>query len=245
MTSRRLFLGSVAAAGAGAVGVTTLDFSVPVSAQPAAAGPLNREIRKQLKEALGKLQNGRSDGAKQAATIMRVYAATVDDGQLRAALRKTDRSKLLFTEMKHGELAKHAVALGINPAILPPHFVDSVGREAALNRLQREGLSPLMRQLGDVLDDVAVKIQKLEASGRAEMMRIALRQPIPDESDCGDCNQVKAQTEGAQFAFEVICAAMVAFPALAPLCEAAILAYLSFYAAWAACQLYVTICQNW
>jgi hypothetical protein len=244
MASRRLFMGSLAAAGVGAVGgVSLLDF--PAAAQPAASSPLIREMRRQLKQALGKMQNGASDGAKQAATIMRVYAATVDDGQLRAALRKADRSKLLYTEMKHGELAKRAVELGINPAILPQHFVDSVGREAALNRLRAEGLSPLMRQLGDVLDDVAGKLQKLEQSGRAGLMQVALRQPIPDESDCGDCNTLKAQTEGAQFAFEVICVAMVAFPALAPLCEAAALAFFTFYAAWAACQLYVTICQNW
>jgi hypothetical protein len=244
MASRRLFMGSLAAAGVGAVGgVSLLDF--PASAQPAASSPLIREMRRQLKQALGKMQNGESDGAKQAATIMRVYAATVDDGQLRSALRKADRSKLLFTEMKHNDLVKQAVELGINPAILPQHFVDSVGREAALNRLWAEGLSPLMRQLGDVLDDVAAKIQKLEGTGRAGLMRIALRQPIPDENDCGDCIQVQSQRDAAQHVFEVTCAAALVFPAMAPLCEAAALTYLTFYSAWAACQLYVNICQSW
>jgi len=55
--SRRIFVGSLAGAGVGAVGATSLlDFSV--SAQPVSRDPLTREIRHQLKEALGKMRDG-------------------------------------------------------------------------------------------------------------------------------------------------------------------------------------------
>jgi hypothetical protein len=80
---------SLAGAGVGAVGAISLDF--PVSAQRAATPPLIREIRRQLKQALGKMRNGQSGGARQLATTLRIYASTVNDDQLRGAL--CDRRK--------------------------------------------------------------------------------------------------------------------------------------------------------
>jgi len=83
--SRRIFVGSLAGAGVGAVGATSLlDFSV--SAQPVPTDPLTREIRRQLKEALGKMRDGQAAGASQAATVLRIYASTVNDGKLQELL---------------------------------------------------------------------------------------------------------------------------------------------------------------
>ena len=238
MTSRRLFLGSVAAAGVGAVGVTSLDFSVPVSAQPAATGPLTREIRKQLKDSLQKLQFGNAaEGARQAATTMRIYAATVNDAQLRAALRKADRVKLLASDMKHAEMEKAADELGVQRFLLNHAKTAPAVREAALNRLLKEGLSPMMRQLADELDKVAPKLQAQAVALRA----VSLRQPIPD---CGSCDPVCNNVGPAEDTASVICAASLLFPPLAELCAAALAAYVTWVTSCAVCQAYLRFCNG-
>jgi hypothetical protein len=238
MTSRRLFLGSVAGVGVGAVGVTTLDFSVPVSAQPAAKDPLNREIRKQLKDSLHKMQFGSAaDGARQAATTMRIYAATVNDAQLRAALRRADRVKLLARDMNHAEMEKAADDLGVQRFLLNHAKTAPAVREAALNRLLKEGLSPMMRQLADELDKVAPKLQAQMGAVRA----VSLRQPIPD---CGSCDPICNNVGPAEDTASVICAAAVLFPALAELCAAALAAYLSWVTGCAVCQAYLRFCNG-
>ena len=139
------------------------------------------------------MQNGQSGGARQAAAVMRVYAATVNDSQLRASLRKANRQQLLLTDMNHGELVRQATELGINPSRLPPHSLDRVGREAALDRLMKEGLSPIMLHVADFIDNVGAKMEAVERSGGARALGVALRQPIPDHTDCGNCQQEKEQ----------------------------------------------------
>ena len=104
------------------------------------------------------MRSGQANGARQAATVLRVYASTVNNGQLQALLRKANRQQLLLTEMNHGELVRQAKELGIDPSRLPPHSVDRVGREAALDRLIKEGVSPFMRTVADYVDGVAEKM---------------------------------------------------------------------------------------
>jgi hypothetical protein len=239
---RRVFVGSLAAAGAGAVGATSL-LDLSVSAQPAAAAPLIREIRRQLKEALGKMRDGQADGARQAATILRVYASTVNDGQLQSALRKANRQQLLLTEMNHGELAREAKELGLDPSRLPPHSLDRVGREAALDRLIKEGLSPFMRTVADYVDGIGAKMEALERSGGARPLRVALRQPIPSQTECGDCEQEQSQAESALQVATVACAAAILFPPLVELCAAATATYLAFYAGYSFCLAIVAFCE--
>jgi hypothetical protein len=238
---RRVFVGSLAGAGVGALGATSLDLSL--SAQPAVASPLVREIRRQIKQAFGKMQNGQSGGARQAATVLRLYASTVNDNQLRAALRKANRQQLLLAEMNHGELVRQATELGINPSRLPPHSLDRVGREAALDRLMKDGLSPLMLHVADFIDQVGGKMEVLERSGGARALGVALRQPIPDQVDCGNCEQEKGQVDSALNAVTVICAAALLFPPLAVACEAATATFLTFYAAFAICLVIIALCD--
>jgi hypothetical protein len=240
--SRRVFVGSVAAAGVGAAGTTSLlDF--PVSAQPVATAPLVREIRRQLKEALGKMRDGHADGARQLATTLRIYASTVDNDQLRAALRKANREQILLAQPNHRELMREAEELGINPSTLPPHSLDRVGREAALDQLRQEGLSPLMNRVADFVDSVGAKMEALERSGRARPLQVALRQPIPDTVDCGNCNQEKQQVDTTENIALVACAASAIVPALAGACAVASATFITFYLAYAACQAIVQLCR--
>jgi hypothetical protein len=189
------------------------------------------------------MQNGESGGARQAATVLRLYASTVNDGQLRTALRKANRQQLLLTEMNHGEMLRQAVELGINPSRLPPHSLDRVGREAALDRLMKDGLSPLMLHVADFIDQVGGKMEALERSGGARALGVALRQPIPDQTDCGRCEQEKEQVDNALQVATVICAASLIFPPLAELCAAATATYLAFYGAFAFCLVIVALCE--
>jgi len=241
MASRRVFLGTVAAAGVGAAGAAAfLDF--PASAQNRSTSALMVELRRQLKEGMGKMQVGQSDGAKQLATVLRVYASTVDNTLLRATLAKANRQRLLTTEINHGELVRQAEELGLNPARLPPHSLDRVGREAALDQLIAEGLSPMMLRVADYVDGVAVKMEALERDGHAKRLQVALRQPIPGSSDCGDCAREADQVAGAVQMATVACAAAAAFPPLAELCVAASLAYLTFIGALAVCLAIISFC---
>src|SRR5688572_29304071 len=143
---RRVFVGSLAGAGVGAVGATSLlDF--PVSAQPASTAPLTREIHRQLKEALGKMRDAQAAGATQAATVLRLYASTVNDAELQALLRKANRATVLSAERSHGEIVKIAGDLGINPATIPPHrLIDRGVKELELRRMIDNGLGPIFRE---------------------------------------------------------------------------------------------------
>ena len=165
--SRRIFVGSLAGAGVGAVGATSLlDFSV--SAQPVSTDPLTREIRRQLKEALGKMRDGQAAGATQAATVLRVYASTLNDGQLQALLRKANRATVLSAEPSHGEIVRIAGDLGINPATIPPHrLIDRGVKELELQRMIDNGLGPIFHEVANQFDATAVKLETLKRRGQS------------------------------------------------------------------------------
>jgi len=238
MASRRLFLGSVAAAGVGAAGAATL-LEFPAFAQNRSTSALVQELRRQLKEGLGKMQMGQSGGARQLATILRVYASTVDDGLLRASLAKINRQQLLTTEMNHAELVRQAQELGLNASRLHAHSLDRVGREQALDRLVDEGLSPMMKRVADYVDGVALKIERLERDGRARPFQVVLSR----QGGCGDCGAIEGAINDSERWMEVICAAAVLLPYLTELCAAACGAWLTFIAAYGVCLEIIAICQ--
>jgi hypothetical protein len=140
-------------------------------------------------------------------------------------------------------MVRRAEELGINPASLPPHAIDRSGREAALNQLIQEGLSPLMRHVADFVDSLGAKMERVERSGRARPLQVALRQPIPDSYQCGTCEQEKAQVENALQVMTVVCAASLIFPFMVELCAAASATYLVFYSAYAVCSAIVAFCE--
>jgi post-segregation antitoxin (ccd killing protein) len=237
MASRRLFLGSVAAAGVGAAGAATL-LEFPASAQNRSSA-LILELRRQLKEGFEKMQMGQSAGGRQLATILRVYASTVDDGLLRTSLAKLNRQQLLTTEMNHAELVRQAQELGLNASRLPAHSLDRAGREKALDRVLAEGLSPMMLRVADYVDGVAVKMERLERDGRARPVQIALSR----QGGCGDCSAIEGAINDSEQWMEVICAAAVMLPYLTELCAAACGAWLTFLASYAVCLEIIAICQ--
>ncbi len=243
--SRRVFVGSVAAAGVGAAGAASvLDF--PLSAQPVSAVPLTREIRRQLKEAFGKLRDGRSDGARQLAAMLRVYASTVNESELRAALQKANRRQLLSREVNHGEMVRQAQELGLDPARLPPHRFISYGeRDEAVTQLLRDGLGASMRAAADLVDGVAEKIEALPREQRGAFVQAIALQPIPEPVDCGNCNTILSGLDYAEKQMTAACALAGIFP-LPPLvaaCEAAIAAWLVMLGAYGSCRAIVALCE--
>jgi hypothetical protein len=191
------------------------------------------------------MRNGHSGGARQAATVLRLYASTVDDGQLQAGLRKANRQQLLRTEMNHTELAREAKELGIDPSRLPPHAIDRVGREAAVDRLIKEGMSPFMRNVADYVDDVAEKMERLERRPDGAMaMQVALRQP-PEQVYCGTCEPIQGGMDYSMAQATVVCAAAAAFPPLGPACAAASVVFLVYHSAYALCLVIVQVCESY
>jgi hypothetical protein len=239
MASRRVFLGTVAAAGVGAAGAATI-LEFPASAQNRSTSALIVELHRQLKEGMGKMQLGQSDGARQLGTVLRVYASTVDNTLLRTSLAKLNRQRLLTTEMNHGELVRQAEELGLNPSKLPAHSLDRVGREKALDHIIAEGLSPMMLRVADYVDGVAVQMQKLERDGHARPLQVALRR----QGNCGDCSAIEGAINDSEQWMEVICAAALILPYLTELCAAACGAWLTFIAAYAVCLAIVDICYS-
>ena len=241
--SRRIFVGSLAGAGVGAVGATSL-LDLSVSAQPVSTDPLTREIRRQLKEALGKMRDGQAAGATQAGTVLRVYASTLNDGQLQAMLRKANRAKVLSAEPSHGEILKIAGDLGINPATIPPHrLIDRGVKELELQRMIDNGLGPLFHEVANQFDATAAKLETLKRRGQSQLLAIALRQPIPTEEQCGHCNQEAAIVENCETAMAVACAAAAIVPVLAPACEGAAILYLAALSNYGLCMLYLRLCR--
>jgi len=189
------------------------------------------------------MRDGQSIGARQLATTLRIYASTVNDAQVRAALRKVNRQRVLLADVNHRELVRQAIELGIDPSRLPPHALDRVGREVAFDRLAREGLSPFMRRAADYIDGVGARMERLERAGRATALQVALRQPIPSQVDCGNCNNEKAQVDNAMATMTVACAAAAFVPPMVVVCEAASATYLTFQIAYAICLAVVQLCE--
>jgi hypothetical protein len=223
MTSRRLFLGSVATAGAGALGVTAFNF--PAAAQPA-ANPVTGEIHRQLRGGVKKLLDGSGpDGARQLATTLRIYAATLNDDQIRAALRKANRQTLLYGPVNHGEMARLADELGVPKSLLPAHPISTPeGREQALDRMLKEGLSPFLRDAAESLDQTAVTLQE-----RASRIRnVALQQ-------CESCRWACGLVATSEAAMTISCAMALVFPPAVEFCAAASANYLMVYITCAIC----------
>ena len=248
MVSRRVFVGSVAAGvpvvvGAG-IAMRPFLASEEISAQGNGQDRLVTELKQQFKLALGKAKNGQAEGALQAATLLRVYAATIDDTLLKTALRKANRATVLTAEPNHREILRIAGDLGINPATIPPHrLIDRGVKELELQRMIDNGLGPLFHEVANQFDATAVKLETLKRRGQSQVLSIALRQPIPTEEQCGHCNQEANIVENCEKAMAVACAAAAILPVLAPACEGAAILYLAALSNYGLCMLYLRLCK--
>jgi len=246
--SRRVFVGSVAAGvpvvvGAG-IAMRPFLASEEISAQGNGQDRLVTELKRQFKQALGKVKNGQAEGAGQAATVLRLYGATIDDTLLKTTLRKANRATVLTAEPNHREIVRLAGELGINPATIPPHhMIDRSLKELALQRMIDDGLEPMFREVADQFDASAVKLDTLKQRGQSSLLSIALRQPIPTETQCGDCNDAAKTLENCESAMAVACAAALIVPLLAPACEGATLVFLGALSSYGVCMLYLRLCE--
>jgi len=225
---RRRFLGSGAAVvvAAGSLGGLALAGQGPAQEGRGARAsdtPLQREIKAQLRGGLQKLQKQDPDGARQLATVVRVYAATVDDALLLSLLPKVPRQTLLRGAHNHAEINRLATELGIDPSQLPKTF--ATADDALLGKLQKEGLAEQMRNGADALDQVAVLLEKKKAGTRV----VALQ-------GCQTCEPACDAAAQMDQVVAITCAASAVFPLLAELCVAASAAWLTFYIACAACD---------
>jgi hypothetical protein len=238
--TRRMFLGSLAAAGVGGAGALTLmDF--PAAAQGRTSLPVVAEIKRQLKEGIAKVQLGQSVGARQLASMLRLYAATIDNAMLRDTLARADLKKVLAAEPNHAEMVRLANELGVNPTQIHMQSTTALEKEVALNRIIAEGLSPMMLKCAEYIDGLVARLEQIEGNpaAKARLQQVLLRQ-----SDCGlaACQQTEAQLHTAMDFATGICAAMVLFPVLAPVCEAASATVLTMLTAAATCWAAYQIC---
>jgi len=190
------------------------------------------------------MRDGQAAGATQAATVLRVYASTLNDGQLQAMLRKANRATVLRAEPSDGEILRIAGDLGINPATIPPHrLIDRGVKELELQRMIDNGLGPLFHEVANQFDATAAKLETLTRRGQSRLLSIALRQPIPTEDQCGHCNEEAKILENCETALAVACAAALIVPLLAPACEGATLVYLAAMSNYGICMLYLQLCK--
>lgn len=190
------------------------------------------------------MRDGQADGARQAATVLRVYASTVNDGQLQSLLKKANQESVLSAEPSHGEVVRIAADLGINPATIPPHRrIDRGLKEVELRRMIDNGLEPIFREVADQFDATAAKLETLKRRGQSSLLSIALRQPIPSEEQCGHCNEEAQTMENCETAMAVACAAALIVPILAPACEGATLVFLAALSNYGICMLYLQLCK--
>jgi hypothetical protein len=246
--SRRVFVGSVAAGVPAVVGagIALRPFlaSEEVGAQGRGQDRLVTELKRQLKDALGEMKNGQAAGAAQAATLLRVYAATIDDTLLSATLKKANRAMVLSAERSHSEMIRIAGDLGINPATVPPHhLIDRAVKELGLQRMIDNGLEPIFREVAKQFDSTATKLETLRRRGQSPLLSIALRQPIPTEADCGHCNEEAGIVESCETAMAIACGAALIVPLLAPACEGATVLYLAAVSNYWLCVLYLQLCK--
>lgn len=190
------------------------------------------------------MRDGQAAGATQGATVLRVYASTLNDGQLKAMLSKANRAAVLSAEGSHREILRIADELGINLATIPPHrLIDRGVKELELQRMIDNGLGPLFHEVASHFDATAAKLETMTRRGQSRLLSIALRQPIPTEEQCGHCNEEAQIVENCERAMAVACAAALILPILAPACEGATLVYLAAMSNYAICMLYLQLCK--
>lgn len=250
MTSRRMFLtgSSAAVAAAGLGGIAAFSTTRAVAQQQGAGGPVAAEVVRQLRNGIGKMKAGKGAGAVQAAALLRVYAATQSDANLRAVIREAIRQKgrnaIIYGEINHAEMMRFADDLGVPRSWLPPHTApDPFLREQALDLLLKEGVTPSIQRAADTLDDMADVIDSRRARVRTVMMQIP-----PYNGNPGNCDSICGAADNAKQLMEGVCAA-AAVAAMIPgagqvaatACAAAAATWLSLMAGCSACQVAISV----
>lgn len=238
--SRRRFIGGSAAAvlataGAGIGAFGMQQGRAPQGRSSGLTNAVADEVHQQIRLAMPKLLEANGNAARQIATALRIYAASLaDSGALiRQAVQQTGRTAILSASFDHADLEQRAQELNFPVSQLPPHSdIDPIRREKALDMLVKEGLAPLMRRVADGLDESA------DAWARAGTVQtVALQEPAP--SCCGWACDLVPEAEAAM---TIACALCVLFPVTCELCAGASATYLTVFAACMACRLLAIGC---
>ena len=130
---------------------------------------------------------------------MRLYASTVNDSQLRAALRKANRQQILLAQANHGELVRRGGRLGHRPVEIAAAFTRSrrPGSRPGSTDRRRACRHSCARWLTSSTGS-ARRWKPSSAREARRRLQVALRQPIPDHVDCGNCNREKAGLDNAR-----------------------------------------------
>ncbi len=205
MTSRRLFLGSVAAAGVGAAGVTALDFSVPVSAQrrrnPPKEDAILKEIRKQLDLTAKEAKTPKAGTWQRGSSALLMFAAWAEtndvDSLLKEGIRRKGKTVLAYemtrfrpeAELKHFGLTLPS-AITITPGTIDDY-------ERVIDGIMKEGIGPTLRGLAGVL-------QAAEEKGARREGILQVRRQLTPEQQAG-CVRFKEQLLYAQITQALMC----------------------------------------
>ena len=206
MTSRRLFISGSAAS---LLAVPALPFAQQVLplAQPPA--PLSRELKGQLQGAVKTiLSEGRGEGARRVAVILRVWAAQgvaqgydahLRDGFARA-IKRRGRDTFLYGQPPHAKMLEEQKAFGLPERLLGPHPpLNPVLRGKSLDLLLREGLTPSLARTADWFDAVAKQMDRQST------------QPIRLD-DSIDCAEMKYFKDALCDVSEAVCYYAALFP---------------------------------
>ena len=206
MTSRRLFISGSAAS---LLAVPALPFAqqaLPLAQQPP---PLSRELKRQLQAAVKSIvAEGRGEGARRVAVLLRVWAAhgTAEgyDAHLRdglaRAIKRRGRDTFLYGQRSHEAMLEEQKAFGLPERLLGPHPpLDPILRGKTLDLLVREGVTPSLARTADWLDAVARQMDR------------QFTQPIRLD-DSIDCHEMKYYKDALCDVAEAVCYYAGLFP---------------------------------
>ncbi len=209
MTSRRLFLTGSAATLIAVPAVPLAQQALPLGRLPAPSQVLSRELKRQLQAAVrSTITDGRGEGARRTAVVLRLWAAqgaaegydaSLRDGLARA-IRRRGRDTFLYGQPPHASMREEQKAYGLPEQLLSAHPpIDPALRSKTLDQLQREWLTPSLLRTADWLDAVGKQMDR------------RFTQPIRLD-DSIDCAEMKYFKEALCDMAEAVCYYAMLFP---------------------------------
>jgi hypothetical protein len=208
MTSRRLFLSGSAATLIAVPAVPLAQQALPLVRQPPPQ-PLSRELKRELQGAVRTIfAEGRGEGARRTAVVLRLWAAHglvqgydagIRDG-LAKAIKRRGRDTFLYVQPPHAAMHAEKRAYGMPEHLLSSHPpVDPALRAKTLDLLLREGVTPSLLRTADWFDGVARQMDR------------QFTQPIRLD-DSIDCAEMKYFKEALCDMMEAVCFYAALFP---------------------------------
>jgi hypothetical protein len=232
MQSRRAFIGSAAAASAGAVGLAVSNQSfAPVVRAQTTDDPIVTELERQLSEATHKLLDRPSESLRTIASAVRLGAIHyrskgVDqavDRALRRMIQERGRDALLTLSPSAEEL--NAIARNAGLSSFPPTAFDYAARSAGLDAVLKVGLTARLTQMAAAFEEQSRGID----ARLGPVRRIAY--------DAQMCGILQNQMQQTQIYMAIFCAANSALLEMGLWVAAPTCVFYTSYAAGLAVQI--------